>query len=97
MEYTAPVSYTHLSDNIAPLIVSAELHHTTITPVELKEVIALHQHVVQLKEREAALQTLLVALKRQHAVNGEMHPNLTEKINVVEIQQPISVVCHRCV
>ena len=55
-------------EHIAPLIVAAELQIAAVILEERVEIVALHNHVVELKKRQAALHALLVALCGQHAV-----------------------------
>ena len=52
---------------------------------EVVEVVALHYHVVKLKEAESLLHALLVALGTEHIVNGEAGTDLTQKLNVIEL------------
>ena len=59
------------------------------------EVVALHDHVVELQEGQALLHALLVALGAQHVVHGEAGSYLAQQLNVVQIQQPVGVVQHQ--
>ena len=59
------------------------------------EVVALHDHVVELQEGQALLHALLVALGAQHVVHGEAGTYLAQQLNVVQVQQPVGVVQHQ--
>ena len=78
--------------HVAPLIVAAHFQTAAVVLEELQEVVALHQHVVELQEGQAALQTLLVALGRQHAVDGEQRADIAHEIDIVQVAQPVGVV-----
>ena len=58
------------------------------------EVVALHDHVVEFQEGQALLHALLVAFGAQHVVHAEAGANFTQQLNVVQVQQPVSVVQH---
>ena len=60
------------------------------------EVVALHDHVVELEEGQALLHALLVALGAQHVVHGEAGTHITQQFHVVQVQQPICIVQHQC-
>ena len=78
--------------HVAPLIVAAHLQTAAVVLKELQEVVALHQHVVELQEGQAALQTLLVALGRQHAVDGKQRADIADEIDIAQAAQPVGVV-----
>jgi len=80
--------------HVAPLVIAAELHVAAVMLVQVVEVVALHDHVVELKEAQTLLHTLLVALGAEHVVDGEACANLAKQLNVVQVQQPIGVVDH---
>src|SRR5699024_7001202 len=40
--------------------------------------------------------SLLVALCYQHTVDGKMRSDLTQHLNVVQIQQPVCIIDHQC-
>ena len=61
---------------------------------QFKKIIALHQHIIELKEGQPPLQPLLVAFRRQHAVDGEVNADVTDKLNIVQRQKPIGIVGH---
>ncbi len=67
-----------------------------MTLVELDEVIALQDHVVEFQERERllALEAQPDAVHRQHAVDGEMPADIAQERDVLELSQPIVVVHH---
>ena len=79
-------------EHVGPLIVAAALQRHVVAVVELQEVVGLHQHVVELQEGQAALQALLVALRRQHAVDGEQRAHVPQEVDVIQIPQPVRVV-----
>ena len=60
------------------------------------KIIALHNHVVELKEAETLFHSLLVALGTKHIVNGEACADLTKDVNIVEVEEPICIVDHHC-
>ena len=60
--------------------------------IEGIEIIGLHDHVVELKEGQAPLPALLVALSREHTVDGEMCADLTKQFDVVQLPEPVAVV-----
>ena len=64
--------------------------------VQIVEVIALHGHIVELQEAQTLFHSLLEALRSQHVVYGETAADLTNEINIVQVQQPVSVVDHLC-
>ncbi len=80
--------------HIRPLVVAAELHIAAVICEQLVEVVALHYHIVELKERQSALHTLFVALKRQHFVDREAGSDLAENVDVIKVEQPVRVVDH---
>ena len=83
------------ADDVAPLIVAAQLHDAAILTVEHEEIVTLHQHIVQLEERETPLQALLIAFRGQHPIHGEMYSDFAQKVNVIQIAQPIGIVDHQ--
>jgi len=58
------------------------------------EVVALHDHVVELEEGQAFLHALLVALSTQHVVHAEAGTDFAQKLDVVEVQEPVGVIQH---
>ena len=83
------------SQHVAPLVVAAELHVAAVVLEHVVEVIALHDHVVELQEAEALLHALLVALGAQHVVHGEAGAHLAQHFNVVQRLQPLGVIQHQ--
>ena len=86
MSVLAELAANELSaaEHIAPLVVAAELHIAAVMLEHVVEVVALHYHVVKLKEAQALFHALLVALSSEHVVNGEAGPDLTQKLNVIK-------------
>ena len=79
-------------EHVRPLVVAAGLQRAAVAPEQLKEVIGLHNHVVELEEGQSPLHALLVALGGEHAVDGEQRADLAQKVDVVEVAQPVGVV-----
>ena len=82
--------------HIAPLVVTAELHITTVFFVEIVEVVTLHNHIVEFEETKTLFHTLFVTFRTKHIVNGETSANFTKKFNVVKVKEPFCVVNHLC-
>ena len=80
--------------HVAPLVVAAELHVAAVSLVQVVEVKGLHDHVVELKEAEAPLQSLLVASCAEHLVDAEAGSDVPEELDVVEVSEPVGVVDH---
>ena len=76
------------------LIVAAELHIAIVILKQIVEVVALHYHVVELKEGETLLHPLLIALGSEHIIDREAGTDLAQQIDIVEVEQPIGVVDH---
>ena len=83
------------AQHVAPLVVAAELHIAAVILEQMVEVVALHDHVVELEEGQALLHALLVALGAQHVVHAEAGADLAQQLNVVQVQQPVGVVQHQ--
>ena len=81
-------------EHVAPLVVAADLQAAAVVFEQLEEVIALHEHIVEFQERKARFHAALVAFGGQHAVDAEQRTHLAQKVNVVEIQQPVAVIDH---
>ena len=60
------------------------------------EVIALHYHIVEFKERKSLFHSLLIAFRTKHIIYGEACSDITQKVNVVEFEKPIGIVYHNC-
>ena len=58
------------------------------------EVVALHNHIVELQEGKTFFHTLFVALCTEHVVDAEACTYLTEQFYIVQVQQPVCVVEH---
>ena len=84
------------AQHVAPLVVAAELHVAAVVLEHVVEVVALHDHVVELEEGQALLHALLVALGAQHVVHGEAGTHITQQFHVVQVQQPVCIVQHQC-
>ena len=82
------------AEHVGPLVVAAELHIAAVVLEEVVEIVGLHDHVVELKEGKPLLHALLIALGAQHIVHREARAHLAQQLNIVEIQQPVSVVDH---
>ena len=83
------------AEHIAPLVVSAELHIAAHGLVEMVEVIALHDHVVELEKAQSLLHALLVALCAQHIVHAEVRAHFTQQLHIVQVEKPVGVVHHQ--
>ena len=82
------------AQHVAPLVITAELHIAAVVLEEVVEVIALHDHVVELQEAEALFHALLVALGPEHIVDAEAGTHIPQQIDIVQLQQPVGVVDH---
>ena len=82
------------AQHIAPLVVAAELHIAAVVLEHIVEVIALHDHIVELQEAQTLLHALLVALGAEHIVHREARAHLSQQVHIVQLQQPVSVVEH---
>ena len=74
------------ADDIAPLVRAADLQRHAEAAVQLEEIVALQDHVVEFEEgqRLLALQPQLHAVEGQHAVDGEMRADVAQQRNVAE-------------
>jgi len=59
------------------------------------EIIALHDHVVELQEAQTLLHTLLVALGTEHIVDAEAAAYLAQQLDIVQGLQPLGVIQHQ--
>ena len=84
------------AQHIAPLVVAAELHIAAVMLEHVVEVVALHDHVVELQEAQTLLHALLVALGAEHVVHGEAAAHLAQQLDVVQRLQPLGVIQHQC-
>ena len=83
-------------DDIAPLIRAAHLKHAALAAVKLQEIIGLQDHVVEFEKAEAllAVQPRFDAFKRQHPVDREMPPDITQEFQIVQTIKPFGIVEH---
>ena len=58
----------------------------------MEEVVALHYHVVEFKERKTFFHALLVALGAEHVVDREACAHVAQKLYIIELEQPVLVV-----
>ena len=84
------------AEHVRPLIISAELHLAAVILVQAVEIIALHQHVGKLKERESALHAVHVATCTEHFVDVKLRTDVAHELKEIEITQPVCVVDHLC-
>ena len=95
MIFETPIEL-HPGNDIRPLIVAAHLQTTAVTTPQLQKIISLHDHVVKFQKGQALLPALLIALCRQHAVDGEMRPHFPQKGDIVQLTQPVAVIDQKC-
>ena len=79
-------------EHIAPLVIAAELHIAAVMVVQVQEVIALHDHVVELQEAQTLFHALLVAFGAQHVVDGKVGAYIAQELDIVELEEPVGVV-----
>ena len=89
-----PADQLGAAQHIAPLVVAAELHVAAVVLEQIIEVVGLHGHVVELQEAQALFHALLEALGPQHIVHGEAGADVPDKVDVVQVQQPVRIVDH---
>ena len=80
--------------HVGPLVIAAELEVAAVILEQFVEIICLHQHVIELKECESLFHPLLVAFRPQHVIYRKMRTHLAQELNIVEVEQPVSVVDH---
>ena len=73
------------AEHIAPLVIAAELHIAAVILEKAVKVIALHYHVIELKERKTLFHSLLVALGSEHIVNRKAGAYITQNIYVIKL------------
>ena len=83
------------AQHVAPLVIAAKLHVAAVMLEHVVEVVALHDHVVELEEGQTALHALLIALGTQHVVDREAGTHVTQQLHIVQVQQPVGVVQHQ--
>ena len=84
------------AQHVAPLIISAELHITSIFLEQHIKIVALHDHIVKFQEGQTFFHALLIAVGPQHIVHGEAGSHFAEQLHIVEAQKPIGIVHHHC-
>ncbi len=91
----APSEFNPLQ-NIAPLIRAPHLQRAVVALVQLQEVVALQNHVIEFQERERllAFQPQLHAVHGEHSIDREMPADVAQKWDVLEARQPVIVVDH---
>jgi hypothetical protein len=84
-------------DDVAPLIGAAHLQVGAVAARELRVVVGLQKHVVELDERQLllAVEAQLDRVHRQHAVHRHVAADVAQEIDVVELGQPFGVVEHQ--
>ena len=82
------------AEHVAPLVVAAELHVAAVVLEQVVEVVGLHRHVVELEEAQTLLHALLEALGTEHIINREARADVADKLDVVEVHQPVGVIYH---
>ena len=78
--------------DVPPLITSSHLNQTVVVLEEMPEIVGLEQLIVKFDEGKSGFQADLHRLRRQHPVDAEMDADIPEKIDVVELGQPIGIV-----
>ena len=76
------------------MVIAAEFEFAPVFFVQHEEIVCLHEHIVEFEEGEPPFVARLEALRRKHLIDGEMHADLAQKVDVVEVQKPIGVVDH---
>ena len=66
-----------------------------MVPVEMQKIIALHNHIVKLDKRKAALQPGFETLISEHLVDRKMDAHIPQQLNVVEFKQPVPIAKHQ--
>ena len=61
-----------------------------------EEVIALQQHVAELRERETAFKAALHRVFGEHVADREVLPSVAKKVNHSETTEPLKVVEQEC-
>ena len=63
----------------------AALHIAAHGLEHMVEVVGLHDHIVEFKEAEPLLHSLLIALGTEHVVDGKTSPHLSQQLDIVEL------------
>ena len=56
------------------------------------EVVALKQHVAELRERESTLKSCLYAVLGEHVAHREVFPGVAQEVNEPKVAQPTEVI-----
>ena len=80
------------AEDIAPLVVTAHFELATVIPVEAEKIVALHEHIAEFEEGQAALIALLIAFRAEHLVYGEMDCDIAHEVHEIEIAEPVGVI-----
>ena len=82
--------------DVPPLIAAAQLQRDPVTPVQLREVVRLQQHVRELGVADARLtaDARIDGVLLQHVVHREVLSDVTQKADQVQRPQPVGVVPH---
>ena len=75
------------AEHVAPLIVAAELHVAAVVLEQIVEIVALHYHIVELKETQTLFHALLIALGTKHIVDGEAGADLAQKFDIIKVEK----------
>ena len=80
--------------NVAPLVVAAHLQQTTMALMEHQVIVGLQQLVIEFDERKAfrALKPGAIGVGADHFVDPKMAANVAQKLDVMELEQPIGIV-----
>ena len=89
-----PANQFGAAQHVAPLVIASELHIAAVVLEQVVEIVGLHGHVVELQEAQALLHPLLEALCPEHIVHGEAGTDVPDEVDIVQVQQPVSIVHH---
>ena len=91
-----PAHQLHPAHDVAPLVRATHLEPHAMPAVQLTEVEALQDHVIELEKSERLLpfQAKPHAVERQHPTDGEMTADVAQQADVAERVQPIGIVRH---
>src|SRR5689334_1883667 len=87
-----PSNQLDASREIPPLITPAELQQDAITSMQLQVIVRLEQHVAELGEGNATVETRLHRFLLQHVIHGEVLPDLAHELDRGQAVQPVAVV-----
>ena len=79
---------------LPPLVRAAHLQHHAVAALQLAEVVALQDHVVEFEkgQRLLAVEAELDAVEGQHAVDREMRADVAQQVDPAELVEPVGVV-----